>query len=483
MTRSFIFGLLVVSVAGIPLQVRSDPIQIEAIPKRVAMFKNGVGLVALQADLPQPEGSFVLSPLPEATFGSFWLNWTDAITLERVITRQADVMETIPGGEVARLLQKTYGADAQLVIDGLSVRRRAQRPVLAFDAVPQKGGGEPGIGLTYMSMGIAWSPSFAVHLNDGKPHSARFFAKAVIVNDLMDLNSTDIELIAGYPNLRFADTPSALKLDPLPQLLNQLRAAGQRMDTGILSNSMLLQQRLSYAREAPGSSIPSMPSTPVAGEDAEDLYFYQLQGVSLKKGDRGYFPLFVAEVPYEHQYTWDIPDFIDENNNYQRQLAERVEVVWHVLKLTNTTNQPWTTGAAMTMKNDRVIGQDMLAYTPPGASTLLKITQAVSVDAQQNEYEIKRQHDAKKFNGYSHDLVTIAGELELTNYKSKPVEVVVTKVFSGELQEADGEHEIKKLARGLRRINPRSQIQWCVNVTPGKDDVLKIKYRYQVYTR
>ena len=63
------------------------------------------------------------------------------------------------------------------------------------------------------------------------------------------------------------------------------------------------------------------------------------------------------------------------------------QVVWHALELTNTTEQPWTTAPAMTMKDGRVLGQSTLTFTPPEGASRLRITQAVSIKAEQAELE------------------------------------------------------------------------------------------------
>ena len=227
-----------------------------------------------------------------------------------------------------------------------------------------------------------------------------------------------------------------------------------------------------------------MPVAPVMGQEAEDLYFYQLGDISLGKDQRGYYPLFSAQVPYEHLYTWDIPDYIDVHERYRPEPDRAPEVVWHVLKLTNTTDQPWTTAPAMTTQDGRVLGQDTIHYTPATGRTELRITQAISIHAEENEYEITRKRNAARFYGSDYDLVTVRGELAVTNYKSQAVRVKITKTLTGQAtEEVDGEPEIAKLARGLRRVNPRSQLIWHVDVKPGQDNTVTLHYTYEVYVR
>ncbi|MCC6679815.1 MAG: hypothetical protein IT445_02830 [Phycisphaeraceae bacterium] len=456
----------------------AEPVQIEAVPTRIAMFKNGYGLIISEARLPAGGESFVLSPLPRACFGTLWLGWP-GLEVTHVRSTEAWVRQTVSADQIEQTLREKFGADADFDPAAIAVTRRVKQPALAFDAAATGSGTT--IYVTYLAQGIAWSPSYSVHLSDNSDDTATLSAKAVVVNDLLDLESTDVDLIAGYPNLQFAQTPSAMSPDPLPQLLNQLRQAGQSGFSDMESN--LMRQSVAYERGAPGRTMPSMPGTPIAGEDAEDLYFYHLPDVTLKSRERGYYPLFSAQVPAEHVFTWDIPDFLDANNIYRQDAAEQVEAVWHALKLTNNTDAPWTTGAAVTFSGERLLGQDTLHFVPPKASTRLRITQAVSIDAEQNEYEIERQRNAANFHGYDHDLVTIRGELKVTSYKNEPADLIITKLFSGELLEADGEPQNVTLARGLRQINPRGKLEWTVTVPPGKDHAVTLNYSYKVYTR
>ena len=41
------------------------------------------------------------------------------------------------------------------------------------------------------------------------------------------------------------------------------------------------------------------------GEQLEDLFFYDLEKVSLKKGSRSYQYLYQFETPYKRTYSWD----------------------------------------------------------------------------------------------------------------------------------------------------------------------------------
>ncbi len=147
----------------------------------------------------------------------------------------------------------------------------------------------------------------------------------------------------------------------------------------------------------------------------------------------------------------------------------------------NTTKVPWTTAPAETVKEGLILGQDTLEYTPTKAETTLKITQAVSVKAEQVELETDRKRDAAQFYGYHYDLVTVEGKLSVTNFQEKTITLEITKTLSGEVETSQPQAKIETLARGLRRMNAVRKLTWTIELEPGQQ--AQVSYIYQVYVR
>ncbi len=514
---------------------------------QVSMFKNGIGLVRAQVQLPKDSGILHIRPLPNAQLGSVWFQWPKNVGLTDIKATQAQTKKIVAAQNIAEVLE----ANIKRGVLDLKIREQWQRaeiidipkrhdsPIIPMQpkniipppkppergellilknnmgtqAIPiswvqeirfpdddpfytivrhtqenqiechytasnqdRSSDSNPILIISYLAKGIAWSPSYTIDITKDK--KALLFAKAVIVNDLVALENSHTELIAGFPHIEHENIPSAFSLTNLQQLLDQIRGqrGRERPERDMLSQRMMLSNT-AMAYE------PSMPDIPVSGESTEDLYFYQLPNVTLKKGERGYYPLFSSEIPYEHLYTWDIPDTVDAGSRYRQERLEEQQVVWHSLKLTNTTEYPWTTAPAMTTKDNRILGQDTIQYTPPQASSELKITQALSIKAEQKENEIERRRNAATFYHDSFDLVKVQGELALSNFKKEPVTVKITKTVSGEVLETDSDPNINKLATGLRLVNPRSELTWNIQVKPGKDNAVKLTYIYEVYVR
>ena len=60
--------------------------------------------------------------------------------------------------------------------------------------------------LSYLAPGITWAPSYIVDIADGD--KAHISAKAVIINEVCDLDDVTIQLVTGVPHLRFAEVVS-----------------------------------------------------------------------------------------------------------------------------------------------------------------------------------------------------------------------------------------------------------------------------------
>ncbi|HPO07349.1 MAG TPA: hypothetical protein PLZ55_01675 [bacterium] len=91
-------------------------VDLDAKPVKVAMFKNGVGLVSARVELPEAAGHYRVRPLPDATLGSFWISWPESITLTDVKATQSETTKKIPAASVQELLEANIGKTVDLKI-------------------------------------------------------------------------------------------------------------------------------------------------------------------------------------------------------------------------------------------------------------------------------------------------------------------------------------------------------------------------------
>jgi hypothetical protein len=520
--------------------------RLKAKPAHLSLFKNGSGLLWLTVTLPSTENAtYQVYPLPQATLGGFWLLGPEDVELNSIKITKTLVDEKIPAASFEDLLQANIGNNVDIKIGDLwqqvrikALPKKYDKPILRSHEIgiipppPPPGVGDlllvekdsyisgiplkdikeirmdksasryeltlpkeeeslhfsvkfksiirnPQLTLLCLVKGATWMPSYVVDISDEA--KARITAKSIIVNDLIPFDDISVELITGTPHLAHNHIASAFSFAPLQQIMERIQAGAPvvhaAFDYGVTSN------RLIRAEAAPAIGMVG-GSGEISGEHTEDLFFYELEKVSLQKGERGYHRVFSAEVPYEHLYSWDIANQIDTYSRFGRSQPEQdTEMVWHSLRLQNTTRNPWTTAPAMTMKNNRILGQDTIHYTPASVESELKITKAAAVKAEQNEYEIKRMANVGSFYGRNHDLVTIKGELQVTNYKEDAINLKITKTFSGTVQDAEGNPEIKKIASGLGQTNPSGQMIWNLEIKPGLEHQKKLEYTYTVYVQ
>lgn len=337
--------------------------------------------------------------------------------------------------------------------------------------------------VSYLAKGITWAPSYIVDITgDDK---ARISAKAAVINEACDLDGVTIQLVTGFPNLQFADVVSPLAMkENLAQFLDSL-VRGESERGRVRRMAGVMSQKMDYSVRARGELMPAYGAAE-AGKVAEDLFLYPVEKVHLAKDQVGYLPLFTESVPYKHIYQWKIPDYITKEERYfyearRREEQPQEEQVWHCLRLENTTKVPWTTAPAETVKEALILGQDTLNYTPVKGETTLRITQAVSVKAEQLELETDRKRDAAQLYGHHYDLITVEGKLSATNFQAKAITLEITKTLSGEVKSSQPQAKIEALARGLRRMNAVRKLTWTIELEPGQQK--QLGYIYEVYVR
>ena len=336
--------------------------------------------------------------------------------------------------------------------------------------------------VSYLAKGITWAPSYVVDIS--KPDKAEISAKAAVINEVCDLEGVTLQLVTGFPHLQFADIVSPLALkENLAQFLQSLiKGESERGRAAAVTFNVASQSGGWGPRERP-AAMPAYGAAE-AGKVAEDLFFYPIDNVQLEKGQVAYLPLFTETVPYKHIYQWEIRDYVNQEDRYRsrrEQGRELQEQVWHSIRLENVSKLPWTTAPAQTLKDDLILGQDTLKFTPVQGKTTVRITQAVSVSAEQTEFELDRKRDALTMYGNHFDLITVQGKLSVTNLLQKAITLEITKTLSGQVKSSQPEAKIEKMAQGLRRMNTMAKLTWTIELKTGENK--GIEYTYDVYVR
>ncbi len=542
--------------------------------RRVALFKNGLGFFVSEVAIPSRETKFSVMPAGNPIHGTFWVSYPSGVKLEALTAREieseklgeaATVAEMLSAnvgrsvkvmvrgrekmveGKIAHVAKETVGqgyssgwgyggqsyappplkglviievGSGEVCIDPADVERvefvggKASRAVRGkfMELEVRMGAPVDGKKLTvsYVANGITWAPSYIVDIADGE--KARISAKAVVINEVCDLDGVKVELVTGVPHLKFADVVSPLGWgQSLGTFLRSLAwAQRERAETGGIVGGYGMMGGYGmggyggygggyggggyggggYGGFVEQSTVDITPDydVPKEGLAAEDLFLYPIENVRLKKGERGYYPLFTESVPFKHIYTWEIPDYVNEEGRYyydydrgSRQRQDPKEEVWHCLRMENTTAVPWTTAPAQTVKEGLVLGQDVVKYTPKKGKATLRITKAVNVKVEQVELETARKREAKIFYGDYFDLITVEGKLSVGNFQDKGIAIEITKTMSGEVKASEPKAKIEKQARGLRRMNGEAKLTWTIDLGPREHK--NLGYTYEVYVR
>lgn len=340
------------------------------------------------------------------------------------------------------------------------------------------------ISLSYLARGITWCPSYQIDLSDAE--NALFTANALVVNEAADLDQVNLDLVTGFPNIKFGEVLSPVSMSQsLVDFLNSLGSGRTEAGRGghvMLQQAVLLNAPVFERNEG----IPtSVYSTAAQGAVSEDLFLYPVKRFSLRRGETAYVPLFSANMPYRHTYTWKIEDSLDAEDRYRREEertdGKTAEEVWHSCRLRNTLKMPLTTAAAQFVSHGQFNGQDMCYYTPPAGETTIRINRAMNILAEQAEYEVERKRNAASFYGYSYDLVRVRGELKIRSRLEKTVSLEITKEFSGELLESTSGAKDVMTAKGLKKVNPKHVLSWGFDIKAEEEQ--KLFYVYQVYIR
>jgi hypothetical protein len=199
-------------------------------------------------------------------------------------------------------------------------------------------------------------------------------------------------------------------------------------------------------------------------------------------------------VPLRHVYTYRIKArrsraggglVQDPTSPNQVQMNQ----VWHQLELANAGKVPWTTGAALMLRDALPLGQDLLTYTSGGGRALLPVTIAVDLRGAFDEQEIERKPNALHLDGYDYVLVKKRGSVTVSSYRKEKSDMRVSVSAGGKATAASDDGTIKLNDfrpddwddNGLMRVNNHSDVTWELTLEPGETKTLT--YEVSFYLR
>jgi hypothetical protein len=418
------------------------------------------------------------------------------IPRQPVSTNSAFTLSNVVQAPSHLVLFKTQGTVLAMNPASVQLVSMPENPNLSFNEDEEakalrfkvKGAGQSAnLTMGYLQKGVGWTPSYLVSLQDDK--TARITMQAVLTNDVEDIHGAEVVFVVGVPNFQFADmwSPMALR-QSLAEFMQS--ASSQPLGSQPFSNAIASQQVAMapiggfVANSDFNANVEEPQSSP-----EEDLFLYRRANVSIAKGERATYNIFAADISCEHIYEWEITDNprVDAYGNptpsyFNNQSQDKLtNVVWHSLRLKNSSKYPWTSGSAMVISGAQALSQDTLVYTSKGATSNLRLTVATDVRVDKKELEVDRQPKVLQRDGSYYDAITIEGTLKLHNFKGKDIRQLITRSFVGEVLSMTHEGHSEKLGEVIRQLNPASRVSWDLAVKAGEDKT--ITYRYKVLVR
>ena len=378
----------------------------------------------------------------------------------------------------------------------MKTTRRAKRLTFKFPEGEKK----QTLSVMYFRPGIRWIPTYRIDLRqkDGK-NMAQVSLQAEILNEAEDLHDVPLDIVVGVPNFRFKGTPSPLILETT--LRNALaEAAPDIMGQGnnSFSNAMYSQRSGEFRRTAAQANaaaeggIVNLPGE-LTATGTQDLFVYKLPKLNLDKGDRSAVPIFTTDAPYKDIYTWDVHvarndvEAAPSGAGISSPLTLSKNEVWHQVVISNNTNLPWTTGAAMITEGQQPLAQELLTYTPPKDECRVPVTVSIDTRGSFEEKEIGRDLKALHWSGYDYARIEKEASVHLCNNKKVAIETEITLRVGGKVTKADAEGAILLSAfrnedwqnyQGHPAVNNSSVVTWKVKLKPGDNFEPKVTYHY-----
>lgn len=369
---------------------------------------------------------------------------------------------------------------------------KENRLALKVDGV--RDGENINLGIAALERGIRWIPAYRVEVKGTPIKEAKLELEAMLINELTDLQNTEVNFVVGVPSFLFQDAISPLSMNTAFAGVSGYFAGGPGSTRRDAYSNAIMGQRAGgdLAEAQTEDGLPTVTAEDrTASFSAEQLFLYQSNQISLKKGERSSLRLFSLIVPCSEVFQWTISDSPQTASLYLSSSSDAVvppsttdlaNRVWYALRLKNTTGMPWTTAPALSFREWKPLGQDMLTFTPIGGENILKVTPATEIIGTQKLEEKSRVREQVRYSGstYEFDLVTVEGTIKLKSIKKEPVEIVITRNLVGEVVTATDAGKISREGLNLQAVNPNSIVKWNLTLPSGEKE---IRYTYKVYVR
>ena len=303
------------------------------------------------------------------------------------------------------------------------------------------------VSMMYLQKGIRWIPSYKITI-DGNG-TATVQLQATLINELYDLQDVSAHLVVGVPSFAFAGNTDPIALQQaLAPLSEHFRRDAQT--AGQFSNGFMSQIATNSASAAPEdvpAPAPELGPEFGGGKKNEDLFVFTVAHLTLKKGDRMVVPISEFKLPYRDVYQLDLPFTPPPEVWRQFQTQQQADIArranapkfMHVLRFTNKSDVPLTTAPALIVRDDKVLAQAMMTYTPAGSQVDVSLTAALDIVIKKTDKETSRTPRSEHWDGNDYVKIDLQGGISITNRRNTKVELEITRNLLGQADTADND--------------------------------------------
>lgn len=511
--------------------------------RTVTIFKNGNALIEKAGKVPVTKGSWSTTHLPDALFGTFWID-ADNDDLLSVYSHQDSVEEKVLTNDNVDLLKANIGKPVRLwlsnysqspaeevsgtieKIEGIITRNQSypidltrvylktkdgnwitfggyqvtkmeflEKPAFGSDSKTvskkpvetlqvnfksQKSAQD--IRMGYLCNQLGWVPVYNLTLSEkGK---SKLALRAEVSNNAEDIDNAELRLAVGVPNFSYANGFDWLvRFGINPGLYSQ---DDEQMKISYNTGSA---QGLKFGRLRSYGDFagPADSGAEVAGEQVEDYFYYTIKPGPFPKNSRYQYPIFETAVEPTHFYESRLPDAgpnsILAYRNYQTNRTEASKnLVFHFVEFPNPIQMPFTTGLANIFSNSG-------GKTYPISQDLLPYTPPSAkckVKIAQSP-EIKVTHGEGDVERKENVLPFFSGRYDEIKVEGQVCVVnyknePLTLKIKRNIEGTPLESVqpwITTQEQATLRVNSSYEVEWVMDLKPGEEK--KWKYSYKVY--
>lgn len=342
--------------------------------------------------------------------------------------------------------------------------------------------GKVGLGVAALERGIRWIPAYRIQLQGDPVREAKVELEAMLINELADLDNTEVHFVVGVPHFLYKDIISPLSLSTTFAGVSSYF----NTNTNVYSNAIMTQSRAGELRRREDSDdasrLPAGPDEQLPTTSADELFLYRAEQLSLKKGERASLRLFSLNVPCTEVYEWDVPDSTDAGYDEGRAVQNLAQGVWFGVKMKNQTAMPWTTAPAIAFRDWKALGQDMLGFTPVGSDVFVRVSPATEVIGKHQLEEKSRVRQVVRVGteAVEYDIITVEGAIKVKNNKQQPINIILKRRVEGAVSAVSDNGTAKRQGAGVEALNPTTNIRWELTLPTGEKE---LRYTYKTYVR